>query len=349
MSAKAVVIVSALLCAFLLLAARPAPAPPASPTPPAQPTPPPSPHDRVFFFHSGGSWLGVSIADVSAERAKEVGLKEERGAEVKAVLPGSPAEEAGLKAGDVILEYQGTRVEGVAQLTRLVRETPAGRTVGLEVFRDGSARRVQVKMTEREIGHGPHKRLKIGRFEGPDAEWHDMPEIDLPAIEIPDIEIPDLPLIGALPPSLRLGAVVESVGKQLGEYFGVKDGEGVLVRSVRKGSPGDQAGLRAGDVIIKVDDERVGDSSDLRQALRDRRDKDLVLTVVRDRREQTLKLPAPKRERRPYESLLAPEDEEGDEEDVAPEADKDVERRYRDLRNKLHEEARRELPGGQVL
>ncbi len=335
MSAKAVVIVSALLCALLLLAAAPAP-----PAPPA--------HDRVFFFHSSGSWLGVNIADVSVERAKELGLKEERGAEIKAVLPGSPAEEAGLKTGDVILEYQGTRVEGVAQLTRLVRETPAGRTVGLEVFRDGSARRVQVKMTEREAGRGPHKRLKIERFEGPDFEWHDMPEIEIPAIEIPDIEIPDLPMIGGAPASLRLGAEVESLGRQLGEYFGVKDGEGVLVRSVKKGGPGDQAGLRAGDVIIKIDDERVGDSSDLRQALRERRDKELALTIVRDRHEQALKVPAPKRERSPAESLLAPEGQESDEEDT-PEADKDVERIDRDLRNKLHKEARRQSPGGLVL
>ncbi len=83
--------------------------------------------EKVFFFSSGGAWLGVNIADIDGARAKELGLKEERGADVQTVVPGSPAAEAGIKEGDVILEYQGTKIEGVAQLTRLVRETPAGR------------------------------------------------------------------------------------------------------------------------------------------------------------------------------------------------------------------------------
>ncbi len=94
------------------------------------------PHARAYAYHfgAGGSWLGVSIDDVDAERSQELGLQETAGAEVKDVHSGSPADEAGLQAGDVILRYQGTRVEGARQLTRLVRETPSGRTVTIEVF-----------------------------------------------------------------------------------------------------------------------------------------------------------------------------------------------------------------------
>src|SRR5947209_4002181 len=77
-------------------AARPAPPPAAAPEAPA----PPRGHNMIFFS-SGGSWLGISIADISGERARELKLKEETGAEVKAVMPGSPAEEAGLTTGDV--------------------------------------------------------------------------------------------------------------------------------------------------------------------------------------------------------------------------------------------------------
>src|SRR6185295_95733 len=95
-------------------------------------------HKKVVIFRSGGSWLGVQIADVDMDRGKELGLKDVHGAEVQSVSEGSPAEEAGIKEGDVITEYQGTRIEGVAQLTRLVRETPAGRTARVEVFRNGS-------------------------------------------------------------------------------------------------------------------------------------------------------------------------------------------------------------------
>src|SRR5262245_31179520 len=117
---------------------------------------------KVVIFRSGGSYLGVQIADVDADRAKELGLKEEMGAEIQEVSPGSPAEQAGLQKDDVITEYQGTRIEGVAQLTRLVHETPAGRSATLKVVRDGSSRTVQVKMAEREHdgdwqGHMEHQ------------------------------------------------------------------------------------------------------------------------------------------------------------------------------------------------
>jgi len=75
----------------------------------------------------------------------------------------------------------------------------------------------------------------------------------------------------------------------------VKGGEGVLVRSVKKGSPAENAGLRAGDVIVKVDGEKVSDSADLRSALREHRGKTFPITIVRDRREQsvTVTLPMP--------------------------------------------------------
>jgi len=242
----------------------------------------------MLFFSSGGSWLGVSIADVTAERVKELGLKEEMGAEIKSVMPGSPAEEAGLEKEDVILEYQGERVAGAAQLTRLVKETPAGRTVSLDVSRGGSVRSVKVKVSEQE--HSDHNRI-------------------VKRIEIPEIDMPDIPMFEGIPSSFRLGVSVEDLTGQLGEYFGVKNGDGVLVRSVKKGSPADAGGLRAGDVIVKVDGEKIADSSDLRSAMRERRGKTFPLGVVRERRETTLTVTLPKRDTPPPEDI-----EDGEEE-----------------------------------
>jgi serine protease Do len=268
-----------ILSSLLLLAAGPTP-----PTPPA----PRPPHDHTFLFSSGASWLGVSIADVTSERARELNMKEETGVEIKAVTPGSPADEAGLRKADVILEYQGTRVEGAMQLTRMVRETPPGRTVTLKTLRDGEARTVRVKVSEHDGEENPrtfHRRIEI------------------PPIEIPEIEMPDIPFLESLPSSSRLGVSVEDLGQQLGEFFGVKDGEGVLIRSVRKGSPADGAGLRAGDVIVKVDGEKIGDSGDLRGALRDHRGRSFPLTIVRDRREQSVTVTLPKPEEPPDEDL----------------------------------------------
>jgi serine protease Do len=251
---------------------------------------------KVVIFRSGGSWLGVQIADVDAARAKELGLKEEMGAEIQSVSPGSPAEEAGLKEGDVITEYQGSRIEGVSQLTRLVHETPAGRNATVKFVRDGATRTVQVKVGERDHDHDGDMEKHIEVMGGPRGfakVWHQAEDGDTPDIDVETLD--DLPNVINLPGMTggrpRLGVNVDTVGKQLAEYFGIKQGHGVLVTSVTKDSPGATAGLKAGDVIIKVDDESIEDVSDLHMALRDRRDKDVRLTIVRDRREQTVTVP----------------------------------------------------------
>jgi serine protease Do len=256
----------------------------------------PKVHKNVVIFRSGGSWLGVQIADVDADRAHVLGLHEEMGAEVQSVSPGSPAEEAGIQKGDVITEYQGSRIEGVSQLTRLVRETPAGRAATVKIVRDGSAQTLKVKVGERSESEGPqvHRFAFKGDGDGDgDESDFEMPEIP----EIPEFDFKTLGNLGNLDiPGIleahgiggrpRLGAV-----PQLSEFFGVKQGSGVLVKSVKKGSPGDKAGLRAGDVIVKVEDENVEDVSDLHLALKERRDKDVRITVVRDRRETALTVP----------------------------------------------------------
>jgi serine protease Do len=84
---------------------------------------------QVTVQVSGTSYLGIGVADVTAERTKALNLKEERGAEVTNVAVDSPASKAGIKEGDVVLEYDGAAVQGIEQFTRLVRETPVGRQV----------------------------------------------------------------------------------------------------------------------------------------------------------------------------------------------------------------------------
>jgi membrane-associated protease RseP (regulator of RpoE activity) len=254
---------------------------------------------KVVIFRSGGSWLGVQIADVDTERGKELGLRDVHGAEVQSVSPGSPAEEAGIKEGDVITEYQGSRIEGVTQLTRLVRETPSGRTASIEIWRNGSSKDLQVQMKPREhddddLPGNVHVWTGDGDGDGKMTWFHtpappEPPDVDLRALE----GLGDLQMFGVPGMRPRLGITVDSVGKQLAEYFGVKQGGGALVTAVGKGSAGETAGLKAGDVIVKVDDEAIQDAGDLHMAMRHRRGKALALTVVRERRETTIKVPEP--------------------------------------------------------
>lgn len=240
----------------------------------------------VFVESDGDSgWLGVTLAEVTQEKAKELKLPAVRGVLLNEVEADSPAAKAGLKTNDVITEYNSQYVEGTAQFRRMVRETPAGRTVQLTVWRDGRAQIVSV-----ELGSFRDHFDRRARIIGPaDFDFHfDMPDLD-----------------GGFFASRRpiLGIDAEDLSGQLGSYFGAPDGEGILVREVKPGSPAEKAGLKAGDVITKVDGERVRSVSDLREKMREKREKKTVsLSVLRKGAEKALNVeveqPKPPADRR---------------------------------------------------
>jgi len=216
-------------------------------------------------------WLGVTIAEVTAEKAKGLKLPAERGALLAEVQPDSPAAKAGLKVNDVITEVNGQRVEGTAQFRRLIREIPPGRTVQLTLWRDARAQSLSVQLASfrEQMRHSFH-------MIGPkDFDFH---------FEMPEIRGNFLAM---RPPMLGIDA--EDLSGQLGTYFGVPDGEGVLVREVKAGTPAQKAGLKAGDVIINVEGERVRSVSELRQKMREKREKKSVsLGVIRKGAEMSL-------------------------------------------------------------
>ena len=221
-------------------------------------------NEHVFFLSSGNAWLGVRLAEVTPDKVAELKLREEAGAVVTEVEQGSPAAKAGLKANDVIVEYQGQPIESVAQLERMVRETPAGRTVRLTVSRSGQRETLTAKLERREW---PRAGIRI------------------PPMRMPEFNIE---VFGSRP---RLGITADELTPQLAEFFGVKQGKGVLVREVREGSAAAKAGLKAGDVIVKVDDATVEDVNDLRRAMAKKRGGETVtLIVVRQKAEQTVKV-----------------------------------------------------------
>jgi serine protease Do len=232
----------------------------------------------------GSSYLGVDIADVSPERLGELKLKEEHGAEVTMVDQDAPAGKAGLHEHDVIVSLNGTAVESAAQLRRMIKETPAGRVVNLGISRDGQPLTIKVQLADR------HKAMtwapKGGEFK------FDMPQ--MPTMpELPDFDVPVSVVI--VHSSLRSGLMVENITPQLGDFFGVKSGNGVLVRSVEKGSRGEKAGFRAGDVVVKVNNQPVHDTSDFTHALRSSSGGAAAVTVMREKREQNLTLTLPEK------------------------------------------------------
>ena len=226
----------------------------------------------------GSSYLGVDIADVTTERLGALKLKEEHGAEVTMVDQDAPAGKAGLKEHDVILTLNGAGVESAAQLRRMIRETPGGRVVTLGISRDGQPQSIKVQLANRAKSYA--MRSKDFKFEVPA-----MPMI---------ADLADVPVSVVIAhSSLRSGLMVENITPQLGDFFGVKSGNGVLVRSVEKGSRSAKAGFRAGDVIVRVNNQAVHDTSDFTRALRSTSGGTAAVTVVREKKEQNLNLTLP--------------------------------------------------------
>jgi serine protease Do len=214
---------------------------------------------------SGGSYLGVMVQEIDSDRAKALKLPEEAGVEITRIDMDSPADKAGLKAGDVLWQYNGQRVEGMEQLSRMVHETPPGREVKLNIYRDGAAQTVTGKIGTRHVAAN-------------------VPAIVPPTV--PDFHIPDVPRSFMGWRSSTLGVEAEALDGQLAQYFGVK--EGVLVRSVVKGSAAEKAGIKAGDVITKIGDARVATPADISSQLHSLRGKSAPLVLMRDRKEMNI-------------------------------------------------------------
>jgi serine protease Do len=220
-------------------------------------------------FSQSRSYLGIGVLDVTEERARALALKEPQGVEVTSVTEDAPAAKAGIRQGDIILEYNGQRVEGGTQFVRMVQETPAGHKAEMQIWRNGAKQSITATIGSRSG--------TPWAFVVPNAPMPPMP--------------PQLPMIPDTPHdmfswrSTTLGVETESLNSQLAEFFGVK--EGVLVRAVTKGSAAETSGLKAGDVITKIDGQGVSSPRNITALLR-KSDRNVTLTVVRNHKEITL-------------------------------------------------------------
>jgi len=187
-------------------------------------------------------WLGVVIQRVTPAIAESLGLDEARGALVANVSKDTPADRSGVKVGDVIIEFDGSKVEESKDLPIIVAQTPVGKEVKVKVVREGKERVLSVtigELKEEEVLASVEKREK-------------------------------------------LGLTVQKVTPQIAESLGLDQAEGVVVTSVEPASPGDEAGLRRGDVIIEVNRKRIRDLRDFRNEVASiKKGKGLLLLVRR--------------------------------------------------------------------
>jgi serine protease Do len=196
--------------------------------------------------HVVRGWLGVTIQPLTPELAKAFQRGDKRGALVSSVAEGSPAQRAGLKPGDIIMDYSGRPLVKSDDLPRAVAETPVGKDVPLTITRDGKAMTVTVK---------------VGELNDPNRT-------------------------ASVPAESKggLGVSVRPLSPSLARELGLKASEGVVIADVAEGSPAATAGLRPRDVIVEADHAKVTSPEELKKSVDRKKGKGapMLLLVNRD-------------------------------------------------------------------
>jgi S1-C subfamily serine protease len=237
-----------------------------------------------FLFYDAQGYLGIDVREVDTGRATALRLKDAHGAEVVTVDHDAPAGKSGLKVHDVILQLDGQALDNPDQLRRRLHEMPPGRTVTLLVSRDGNPISITVQLCDRTV-------LQQQAW----SQHFSVPEPARPAGESfigPSGPAGPAFLGTMIPKALYVGADVNPVRTQLADYFGVKSGTGLLVESVDSQSPAARAGLKAGDVVVKVESEQMTSRNDWLKAIRNHRGHLVQVTVMRNKQEMTLTMSA---------------------------------------------------------
>jgi serine protease Do len=272
----------------------------------------------IAALAGSGPRLGVQIRDITADDVTKLKLAGPNGVIVDEVVKESAAEKAGVKAGDIVVQFDGENVRSAQQFTRLVRETVAGRTVKMAVLRDG--KRVELsaapamaanealdihisgenmqemeKNLQKQLGEVGenmrqyHLERRVPAPGGGMNQWRGQMPTPMPVPEGDVMQFFGDRGTGNFFFSAgrgRLGVTVQDLTPELAGYFGVKDG--LLVNSVKADSPAAKAGIKAGDVIGTVNGKAITTSGELIKELADK-DGEVTIGVTRDKKPLSLK------------------------------------------------------------
>ncbi len=247
--------------------------------------------------HGHRAWLGVTTSTIDRHLVDRLDLTVDYGAIIDRIEETSPAEEAGLRRDDIIIAFNGAKVWDAHDLQDMVRDSDVGDEVDLTFVRDGDEQMTTVRLERQPRSERnqlfPEFDLDLSGIGKIDLQMDELRrremEYDRNAQIIID-ELGNRAHVGWMrSASAYLGVRFVSLTRQLGEYFGVERGAGVLVTEVERGSPADEAGIKAGDVITGIDEERIRDGEIFVEVMREyREDDEITLTIIRDKQELTL-------------------------------------------------------------
>lgn len=242
--------------------------------------------------HAPG-YLGILFGNLTDKEAISLHLKAGRGVEIVMVDHDGPAGKVGLRPHDVIASMNGQPVTGADDLRRMIHDAGVGAPISLLVLRGGKQITVNTELAYR----GEVEREAAARMTMPAPPDGGDPPYDPPAAG-DGIDPGTGGGLGHEPGFLSqmlhstpfTGLMVEAMEPQLAGFFGAPDGQGLLVETVVQGSPADAAGLKAGDVILRVDSIGVRTTSEWIRRLHAGKGRPIVLVVLRERRQRTVTL-----------------------------------------------------------
>ena len=248
------------------------------------------PHSRA-----GQGYIGIEMRDISEEQVGELKLKDAKGAEITNLDHDGPACKAGMRMHDVILQMNGIAIEGGEQLRKLLREMPVGRSVSFLISRDGQTQTMTMTTADRRtVGLQAWEQHYSVPAPGPSGVVRGNNFLDSgKSATAATAQKEHKDLLGTetiVLSSSFTGAKLEVMGQQLAEFFGATDGAGLLVRSVDGKSPADEAGMKAGDVVVMINSVPVANGTDWTKTVHDNKGKPVPVVVIRDKQEKTLTL-----------------------------------------------------------
>lgn len=241
-------------------------------------------------------YLGIEMRDVNEDQLGVLKLKDARGAEITNLDHDGPACKAGMMMHDVILQMNGQGIDNEDQLRRMLRDMPIGRTVSFLVSRDGQTQTLTMQTADRRtVGLEAWEKhySVVAPAQGPSGTVRGNSFLDSSKSAAVTAQKEHKDLLGTetiLLSSSFTGAKLEVMGQQLAQFFGAVDGAGLLVRSVDEKSPADEAGFKAGDVVVKINSISVANGTDWTKTVHDNKGKPVPVVVLRDKHEQTLTL-----------------------------------------------------------
>lgn len=203
-------------------------------------------------------YLGVSVEELSRRQKKE--LKAEFGVVITSIEEDSPADKGGLMEDDVIQQVNDVKITRSSTLTRVIRKIAPGEKAKIAIIRDGKEKNITVtiarlKSSSYSFSVSPGKNL---------FSWYGGGRA-------------------------YLGVQLHQLNKDLASYFGAKEDEGALILAVEEDSPAEKAGLKSGDIITKIDNEKIADPEDVQQMISELEEDDEVkIEILRQNKRQTI-------------------------------------------------------------